>query len=121
MTGFTPLAALEVLAKHGVRFVMIGGVAAAAHGSPSLTGDLDLCYARDPENLERLALALAAIRASLRGADPDAGFVLDARTLAAGEHFTFTTDAGDLDVMGTPTAKISLFQSPSEKQNPYFS
>jgi hypothetical protein len=102
MTSFSPLAALEVLTEHGVRFVMIGGVAAAAHGSPSLTGDLDVCYERDPENLDRLAAALEELHATLRGADPEAGFVLEGRSLAAGDHFTFTTDAGDLDVLGTP-------------------
>jgi len=102
MTSFSPLAALGVLVDHGVRFVMIGGVAAAAHGSPSLTGDLDVCYDRDPENLDRLAAALIELHAVLRGADPGTGFVLDARTIAAGDHFTFTTDAGDLDVLGTP-------------------
>jgi hypothetical protein len=102
MTSFSPTAALEVFTDRGVRFVMIGGLAAAAHGSPSLTGDLDICYARDADNLERLAGALDALHATLRGATGDVGFVLDARTLAAGDHFTFTTDAGDLDVLGTP-------------------
>jgi hypothetical protein len=102
MTMFSPLSALRTLTEHGVRFVMIGGVAAAAHGSPSLTGDLDICYSRDPENLDRLAAALAELHATLRGADPDVGFVLDAASLAAGGHFTLTTDAGDLDVLGTP-------------------
>jgi hypothetical protein len=102
MTMFSPLSALEMLTEHGVRFVMIGGVAAAAHGSPSLTGDLDICYSRDPENLDRLAAALAELHATLRGADADVGFVPDAASLAAGDHFTFTTDAGDLDALGTP-------------------
>jgi hypothetical protein len=102
MTYFSPLSALDVLTRHGVRFIMIGGIAAAAHGSPSLTGDLDICCERDQDNLDRLAAALAELHAALRGADPDAGFVLDARSLAAGDHFTFTTDAGDLDVLGTP-------------------
>lgn len=102
MSAFSPLAALRVLAEHSVRFVMIGGVAAAAHGSPSLTGDLDICYARDPQNLERLVAALTELRATLRGAEPDTGFVLGTRTIAAGDHFTFTTSAGDLDILGAP-------------------
>ena len=29
-------------------------------------------------------------------------FILDARTLRAGDSFTFETDAGDLDIIGTP-------------------
>ena len=38
----------------------------------------------------------------LRGAPEDVPFVLDARTLANGDHFTFVTDAGNLDILGTP-------------------
>lgn len=102
MSGFRPTQALATLARHEVRFVVVGGVAAAAHGSPSLTGDLDICYARAPEDLERLAEALRTLHARLRGADADVPFVLDARTLAAGDHFTFATDAGDLDCLGIP-------------------
>lgn len=102
MTRFRPTQALATLVHHDVRFVVIGGVAAAAHGSPSLTGDLDICYARDDQNLERLAAALIELGARLRGAEDDVPFVVDARSLAAGDHFTFTTVAGDLDCLGTP-------------------
>jgi hypothetical protein len=102
MTAFDPLRALRTLDAHGVRFVVIGGVAAAAHGSPSVTQDLDVCPERTPDNLERLAAALVSLHARLRGIDEDVPFLLDARTLDAGDHFTFITDAGDLDVLGTP-------------------
>jgi hypothetical protein len=102
VTGFRPTEALTTLVHHDVRFVVIGGVAAAAHGSPSLTGDLDICYARDADNLERLAAALVELDARLRRAEGDVPFVVDARSLAAGDHFTFTTVAGDLDCLGTP-------------------
>jgi hypothetical protein len=43
----------------GVEFIIIGGMAAVAHGSAYLTLDLDLCYSRKAENLEKLAQALA--------------------------------------------------------------
>jgi hypothetical protein len=99
---FDPLAGLRALVDHGVRFVLIGGYAAALRGSPMITGDVDICYARDPENLDRLADALGSLGARLRGAPADAPFRLDGRTLAAGDHFTFTTDAGSLDCLGTP-------------------
>jgi hypothetical protein len=102
VTGFRPTQALAALVQHDVRFVVIGGVAAAAHGYPSLTGDLDICYARDARNLERLAAALIELDARLRGAEEDVPFVVDGRSLAAGDHFTFTTVAGDLDCLGTP-------------------
>ena len=55
---FDPLTALRTLAERGVRFVLIGGYAGALRGSPVITGDLDICYARDDDNVERLAGAL---------------------------------------------------------------
>ena len=95
--------ALPVFVEHGVRFVLIGGQAAVARGSSSLTRDLDICYDRDPENLERLAAALNAMHARLRGLTEDVPFVLDARTLRNGDSFTFETDFGWVDVLATPS------------------
>jgi hypothetical protein len=100
--SFDPLAGIRVLLAHDVRFVLIGGVAGAAHGSPSVTQDLDICPERSPENMHRLADALRGVHARLRGADDAVPFLLDARTLAAGDHFTFTSDVGDLDCLTTP-------------------
>jgi hypothetical protein len=94
---------LEALDAAGVRYIVIGGVAAVIQGSPSLTGDLDICYARDRTNLEALATVLTGLGAQLRGADPGLAFRLDARTLAAGDSFTFVTKLGDFDVLGTPS------------------
>ena len=99
---FQPGPALEILLEHKVRFVLIGGLAARMHGSPSVTDDLDICYARDRRNLERLSDALVEMRSRLRGAGPDVPFLLDAATLEAGDHFTFDTTAGALDILGTP-------------------
>jgi hypothetical protein len=81
---------------------VIGGVAGAVHGSPSITQDLDICYDRRPDNLEHLAEALQSINAQLRGAPPGVPFILDARTLERGDFFTFSTDVGPLDLLGTP-------------------
>jgi len=100
--AFDPLSALRTLLEHEVRFVLIGGYAGALRGSPVITGDLDICYARDDADLERLADALRELDAGLRGAPPDVPFLLDARTLRAGDHFTFSTSAGPLDCLGTP-------------------
>jgi hypothetical protein len=100
---FDPLLALRTLVDHGVRFVLIGGYAGALRGSPVITGDVDVCYSRDDENLGRLAEALRSLDARLRGAPPDVPFLLDARTLRAGDHFTFSTSAGALDILGTPS------------------
>ena len=53
---------LEALARDEVDFVLVGGVAGAAHGSSYPTDDLDIAYARDRANLERLAAALRDAR-----------------------------------------------------------
>ncbi len=101
-TPFDPLEVLRILQKHRVRFVIIGGFASRLHGSPSITNDLDICYARDRENLEALAKALRELKASLRGVSEPVPFIVDARTLRAGDHFTLETAAGNLDCLGLP-------------------
>jgi hypothetical protein len=60
---------LLLLAEGEVDFVIVGGVAAALHGSSSATFDLDLCYSREPANLERLA-GLRKIDAATGEASP---------------------------------------------------
>ena len=48
---------LTLLSDAGVRFVIVGGLAVTIHGSAYVTFDLDICYARDGENLACLASA----------------------------------------------------------------
>jgi len=86
--------------SEGVEFVIIGGLAATLHGSAYITTDVDFCYNRSLQNLDRLARALTAIHATLRGAPPDLPFRPDASTLKAGLNFTFVTDMGDIDIFG---------------------
>ncbi len=99
---FDPLRALKVLQAQRVRFVVIGAFAGRLWGSPSVTNDLAICYARDRANLEALADALCELDAELRGVDEAVPFVIDARTLAVGDHFTFVSRAGNLDCLGHP-------------------
>lgn len=101
-TAFDPLAALRVLTEERVRFVVIGGLGARLHGSPSVTNDTDVCYERSDGNLRRLGTALGRLEARLRGPDEEVPFTPDAATLSAGDQFTFTTAAGNLDCLGTP-------------------
>jgi predicted nucleotidyltransferase len=91
---------LKLLGHYQVQCIIIGGVAATLYGSANLTRDLDVCYARAPENLKRLAEALQSVSAKLRNAPPDIPFILDDQTLKRGLNFTFSTTAGSLDLLG---------------------
>lgn len=102
LRAFDPLRVLQALNAAGVRYVVIGAYAGRILGSPTVTRDLDICHSREPANLDALARVLRDLRARLRGVDDDVPFMLDARSLAAGDSFTFSTDAGDLDVLATP-------------------
>jgi hypothetical protein len=93
-------AALNALSEHGVNFVVIGGYAATLHGSAYLTRDLDICYERTPENLERLVSALRPYHPRLRGAPEGLPFLFDVQTLSNGMNFTLATDLGDIDLFG---------------------
>ena len=99
---FDPIPIFQLLARHQVRFVLIGGFAGRLWGANTITNDLDICYARDRPNLEALAAALRELGAALRGAPKDVSFLLDAQTLERGDHFTFETRFGDLDCLGIP-------------------
>jgi hypothetical protein len=99
---FDPERLLETLLRHRVRFVVIGGIAGRLLGSPTITNDLDVCYARDRKNLGALSRALVELKAGLRGAPNGLPFRPDVPALEAGDHFTFVTTAGNLDCIGTP-------------------
>jgi hypothetical protein len=90
---------LGPLIAHGVDFVLIGGLAGISHGSTYPSYDLDVLYARDPDNIARLVAALDEIGVRLRDASPDLPFQLDARTIESGANFAFVTPYGDLDVL----------------------
>jgi hypothetical protein len=90
---------LPILVHHSVRFIVVGGGAAIAHGLARLTYDVDVVYARDAENISNLAAALDEHHPYLRGAPPGLPFRFDEKTIRAGLNFTLTTTAGDLDLL----------------------
>ena len=101
MTDFRAL--LRLLAEARVDFILVGGVAAVAHGSARLTQDVDVVYSRAEENIRRLVAALAGHSPYLRGAPPGLPFRFDEETVRQGLNFTLTTDVGDLDLLGEIT------------------
>ena len=94
---------LPLLVRHGVRFIVVGGVAAIAHGLARLTYDVDVVYARDSDNTRALSEALRGYQPYLRGAPPGLPFRWDEETIQAGLNFTLTTTLGDLDLLGEVT------------------
>jgi hypothetical protein len=93
-----------MLVSHEVQFVLIGGVAANAHGYPLPTQDVDITPAPDRPNYERLAVALREMNARIRvEREPDGvPFLVDGVTLAGNVTWTLTTDRGNLDIVTEP-------------------
>lgn len=102
---FEPALALEALERHGVDYVLVGGLGARAHGATRPTSDIDLVPDSDNDNLARLAAALRELNARLRvgGMTDDEArqlpVQLDAETLRSFGSSTWMTDAGPIDVL----------------------
>lgn len=100
----SPERILEVLARFGVDYVVIGGVAAILQGVPlPRTLDLDVAASHGKTNLEKLSAALKDMDAKLRvGTTADAEAIdapIDARMLAGVYVATLMTRFGPFDVL----------------------
>ena len=89
-----------LLTGAGVEAIVIGGLAAQAHGSARITQDSDFLYRRTKENIVRLTAALAPHDPYLRGAPAGLPFRFDAPTVERGLNFTLVTKLGDIDLLG---------------------
>ncbi len=95
---------LRALVENGAEFVVIGAIAGAVHGSEqTATRDLDVCYERSPQNLERLVAALAPYHPRLRGTPETPAWAFDVRGLRNGMNFTLATDLAPIDLLGEVT------------------
>ena len=92
-------ALFSVLQRHGVRYVLIGSLAMAAHGYVRATRDVDIVPSPEGDNLERLAAALGELDARLVGGELLPEIAIDAEALGGGGNFPVETRAGRLDVM----------------------
>jgi predicted nucleotidyltransferase len=101
---------LPLLTQFKVKFIVIGGGAAIAHGAARSTYDVDVVYARDSENIQNLAAALQNHEPYLRGAPPGLPFSWDEATIKGGLNFTLRTKLGDLDLLGEVTGGGSYEQ-----------
>ncbi len=103
--AFDPDRVLETLERHGVEYLLVGGLAARAHGAQRRTADVDCVPNATTENLTRLAAALIELDARLRVGgltDEEARrlpVTIDAETLLSFGSSTWMTDAGPLDLL----------------------
>lgn len=102
--AFDPAEIVRTLQDHGVRFVVIGGMAALAHGSPFPTEDIDITPEASETNLDRLSAALRDLGARIRSDAVAEGSPVghDAASLAPAGMWNLTTRAGDLDISVVP-------------------
>jgi hypothetical protein len=93
------------LARHRVKYVLIGALAARLQGFPRMTADADITPARERENVERLAAALGELDARVYTDPVPEGLPFDcsAAMLERGEIWNLVTAAGRLDVAFRPS------------------
>jgi hypothetical protein len=79
---------------------VVGGVAAVLQGAPIQTFDVDLVYALEPENIDRILAVLESLDAVFRIQQERR--LRPARShIAAGGHLNLMTRLGPLDLLGT--------------------
>lgn len=106
---------LVALARHGVDYVLVGGLAALAHGSTIATADVDVLPRTDLDNLEHLLDALEELDARILVSDKrqamEAGETWEvielntqgAMAITTADAWHFTTSAGPIDVVVSVT------------------
>lgn len=102
---FRPQEILRVLDRHGVRYVLIGGLAGVLHGDAHITTDVDIVPQEGRTNLERLSAALNELGARIRVSGEPEGVPFDysADNLARVRIWNLQTSLGDLDVTFAPS------------------
>jgi hypothetical protein len=100
---------LRVLRAHEVEFIVVGGVCAALHGSPMVTGDLDVVHARTEGNLDRLQAALRELDAVYR-VQRDRRLAPPRSALAGEGHQLLVGGHGSIDVLGAIGAGLDYAQ-----------
>lgn len=99
-----PMPLLRHLSEREVEHIIIGGFAVIAHGHVRPSKDLDIVPKPSRGNLERLVIALRAVKAAdaeVGDFDPSELAMSATRIedLTQGGNFRLTTDLGDLDIM----------------------
>jgi hypothetical protein len=91
---------LQVLVRHEVEFILVGGVAAILEGAPVSTLDLDIVLRPTSDNRDRLVTALREMNARYR--DPAGRHIIpDREKLDTIRNHQLITDFGPLDILET--------------------
>ena len=90
-----PIRILAGMRAHDVRYILVGGLAAAAHGSPVETDEVEVIISGDQDNLEHLAFVLDDLEAKPRIVTDD-------------HHMSFQTVAGALDCAEVPMGIVGF-------------
>jgi len=101
---FDPERMIGVLARHRVRYVLVGALAARLQGFPRLTADADIAPSSEAKNLDRLAAALRELGARVYTESVPEGLPFDvsAATLERSKLWNLVTAAGRLDLVFEP-------------------
>ena len=100
-----PKLLFTTLARHDVRYVLIGALGARLQGFPRATEDADITPAREPDNLDRLAAALRELDARIYTEQIPEGLPFDCsrQMLARADIWNLITKAGRLDLAFQPS------------------
>lgn len=95
---FDPIAILQALDEHGVRYILAGALGRVIHGSLELTEGVDIVPQLREENVRRLGLALDDLGAHRRDGNP---VDLD-KDLGRQPVLELKTTAGELKLVPEP-------------------
>lgn len=90
---------LKLLVENDVQFALIGGLAAAAHGSSILTEDIDFCISFEESNIANLLKALDNIHAVHRLIGKTKPLTENANNLSTFKNLYLKTDLGYIDFL----------------------
>ena len=105
---FDPAGLLQSLARHRVRYVVVGGIGGVLHGSPLPTDDLDIVPDPKVSNLDALAGALKEMHARVLSQEAPDGIEVDftgqrlRKWIVDFRFLSLATACGQLDVIHRP-------------------
>jgi hypothetical protein len=88
---------IRVLVNAKVNMVIVGALGMVIRGADFTTFDMDICYEKSPENIERLCRALAPYCAIIRSAFNDITYLLSENERSE----SFSTDFGKIDMLAS--------------------